>query len=318
MGFEMLAGNDGLKSRLTAALQTDRMTHSYLLSGPKGSGKHTLARLLAAAMECTAESGRPCCLCRQCRKVLDGQHPDVVTVDDPEKKNVTVDAARTAKTDLYVRPNEGKRKIYVIPRAQDLNIPAQNALLKVMEEPPEYGVFLLLCERPEALLPTVRSRCAELTLSPVPEQTAKAWLRREMPAAGEDALHAAYLRSGGFLGQAKELLESGGEIDPHAAALLKACAEGDSLLLQQTLCKMEKWKRDQLVPVLRRMQAAAADALAARNGFPALSPEVGALSAGRTAAQLLRLYRVLQEAAEAADANVGVGHICGYLAVRLR
>ena len=168
MNFGTLLGNDTLKQRLAAVLSGGKLHHSYLLCGPVGSGKHTLAQLLCAAMECTAPQ-KPCLRCPQCHKVLHGTHPDIITVDDPEKKQLPVKLIRETCADLYIRPNEGTKKIYLIPRAQDLNPQGQNALLKCMEEPPEYGVFLLLTDNAERLLPTVRSRCVELRLQPLPE-----------------------------------------------------------------------------------------------------------------------------------------------------
>ena len=86
----------------------------------------------------------------------------ICIVDDPEKKTIPVKLVRDACTDLYIRPNEGQRKIYLFPRAQDLNQQGQNVLLKSIEEPPPYGTFLLLAEHAEQLLPTIRSRCVEL------------------------------------------------------------------------------------------------------------------------------------------------------------
>ena len=157
MGFDALLGNGQLKENLSAAKRKGRMSHFYLLSGPRGSGKHTLAKLIAAAMLCP-EADAPCGVCRSCRKVLGGNHPDYITIDDPSKKTVPVDLIREARADIFVRPNEGEKKIYLFPRAQDMGIPGQNALLKVLEEPPPYGVFLLLTDNPEKLLPTVRSR----------------------------------------------------------------------------------------------------------------------------------------------------------------
>ena len=169
MKLAALLGNDTLKQRLSALQAKGKLTHSFLLTGPEGSGRHTLARILCAAMQCTAPGERPCGVCPQCRKVLDGAHPDICIVDDPEKKTIPVKLVRDACTDLYIRPNEGQRKIYLFPRAQDLNQQGQNVLLKSIEEPPPYGTFLLLAEHAEQLLPTIRSRCVELRLSPLPE-----------------------------------------------------------------------------------------------------------------------------------------------------
>ena len=167
MDMDALLGNARLKSVLAAAFAADRFSHCYLLAGPEGSGKHTLARILAAAMECTAGAKRPCGVCLQCRKVLDGVHPDVITVDDPDKKTVTVELIRKARADVYIKPNEGRRKVYLIPRAADMNAAAQNALLKVIEEPPDYAAFLLLTDGAERLLPTIRSRSVPLLLTPL-------------------------------------------------------------------------------------------------------------------------------------------------------
>ena len=168
MGFDALLGNDRLKQNLTRSLSKGHVSHFYLISGPEGSGKHTLAKLLAAAILCQGED-KPCGRCTPCRKVMDGSHPDFITVDDPEKKTVTVDLIRQARADVYIQPNESEYKIYMFPRAQDMGLPGQNALLKILEEPPKYGVFLLLTDNPDKLLPTVRSRCTELNMQALPE-----------------------------------------------------------------------------------------------------------------------------------------------------
>ena len=122
MDFGQFLGNDTLKAQLSAAIDAQRLTHCYLLSGPKGSGKHTLAQLLMAAMECTAAQ-RPCGRCSQCRKALQGIHPDIAVVDDTRRRTIPVDLIRQVCSDAYIRPNEGRRKIYLLPRAQDLGLP---------------------------------------------------------------------------------------------------------------------------------------------------------------------------------------------------
>ena len=156
MRLDGLYGNEALKARLSAAFDSGRVAHSYLLCGPDGSGKHTLARRMAAAMQCTGRGELPCGVCTACRKVLSGQHPDVITVNDPEHKLIAVDVIRRMRADMFVRPNEGQRKIYILD--QDMGEPSQNALLKILEEPPDYGVFLILTANAEKMLATIRSR----------------------------------------------------------------------------------------------------------------------------------------------------------------
>ena len=108
MGFESLLGNERIKDNLRRGFARGRVPHFFLISGPKGSGRHTLTRLLAAALMCSADN-QPCGHCEGCRKVLAGIHPDFITVDDPEKKTVPVDLVRQARSDLFIQPNEGRR-----------------------------------------------------------------------------------------------------------------------------------------------------------------------------------------------------------------
>ena len=110
-----------------------------------------------------------------------GNHPDFITVEDPEHKNVAVKIVRQIREDMFVRPNEASYKIYLFP--QELGIEGQNALLKTLEEPPKYGVFILLTDNPDKLLPTVRSRCTELKLLPLAPEVLKKQLRQDFPAA---------------------------------------------------------------------------------------------------------------------------------------
>jgi len=317
MRFDGLVGNTELKKGLSAAFSRGKVSHSYLLTGPEGSGKHTLARILSAAMQCTGDGERPCGHCSACRKVLDGQHPDVVTVDDEEHKNLSVDLIREARADVFLRPNEGRRKIYLIPRAQDLGLPSQNALLKILEEPPDYAVFLLLTANVEKLLPTIRSRCVELRLLPVAEREAMAFLREKCPDRTDEALHSAYLRSAGFLGQALQHLDDG-LMSPETAQFAEQYAARNTLGLLSVLVPLEKSKRDQLLPLFAQWKRLMADALAARAGLPAPSPQCAAICRSRTGAELLSASQALQTAMDDLSANVGVGPVIGWLTIRLK
>ena len=312
--FAGFLGNSDLKQRLSASFSAGKMSHCYLICGPAGSGKRTLARILAAAMEC-GERNAPCGCCSDCRKTLDGCHPDVITIDEPEKKTVSVELIRQLQADAYVRPNEGPRKIYVIPRAQNMTDSAQNALLKLMEEPPAYVVFLLLTDNAEKLLPTVRSRCAELRLEPVGEREALPWLQRQFPQKDAQSVRAAWSRAGGFLGQAKDLLQ--GELQlPQTTQFAQAYAAGDRYGLTLLLCSMEKLPRDKLLEVLSQWKQLVTDALLVRAGLPG-GPEATALGQHRTAPALAAAANLIQQAMEHCTANLGAGHICGWLAVNL-
>lgn len=317
MGFESLLGNGQLKKNLAESLARQRISHFYLISGPEGSGKHTLAKLLAAAILCQG-GHKPCGVCTPCRKVMDGNHPDFITVDDPEKKTVTVDLIRQARADIYVQPNESDHKIYLFPRAQDMGLPGQNALLKVLEEPPKYGVFLLLTDNPDKLLPTVRSRCTELKMQPLPPDILRKQLRADFPQAQDDDLAAAMERSGGFLGQAKALLQSGGQLPPQTEEFARAFADKDTLGLMQTLVPMEKWKRDALSGILGGWLELVESALASRSGIRAVSPHARRLAQMRTGAELHEAVLSLKKALAYTQGNVSPAAVCGYLEWALR
>lgn len=313
MRFDGFAGNDAVKRRLSGAFSAGRVGHGYLLCGPDGSGKHTLARILAAAMQCTGRDV-PCGVCEGCRKAFAGVHPDIITVDDPDHRSMTVDPIRAARSDMFIRPNEGIRKVYIIPRGQDMNENAQNALLKILEEPPDYGAFLILSTDAGRLLPTVRSRCAELRLGPVPADEALPILRRRCTGVCDDDLRAALTRAGGLIGQAIEALTA--EPDPFAAQFAAAYAARDRMALLRVLVPLEKQKREQLTAELSALRACLCEALGARSGFPA-GQIARQLAAVRTGAELLQAAQDLQSAVDALAANAAPGAVAGWLAMKL-
>ncbi len=140
------------------------LSHAYLITGGGGDSRAAFAGRLAAAYLCEGDAP-PCGRCRACRKVGKGSHPDLSrTAPPPDKAEITVEQIRSLRADAYVRPNEGRRKVYVIDPADAMNPAAQNALLKVLEEGPAYAAFLLVSDRPGKLLDTVRSRCELLSL----------------------------------------------------------------------------------------------------------------------------------------------------------
>lgn len=212
--LEALAG----VRRLAAA---GRLSHAYLITGPQGAGKHAVATALAQALVCQGED-RPCGLCPHCKKALAGIHPDIITLAPaPDKRDILVDQIRRLRADVYVRPNEAGRKVYLIDPASAMNPNAQNSLLKVLEEGPPYAAFLLLSETAGALLPTIRSRCEELSLTP--------------PARGEDPVgeEAAAL--------AQALLHDGeSSLMARCVALEKLDREGLLTLLEQTILALEE------------------------------------------------------------------------------
>ena len=165
---------------LRAAAERRALPHALLFTGGDGPAA---AEFAAAAMECTADHGRPCGVCRACWKVLSGIHPDVITVQDPEHKLLSAETVRNVRSDAYIRPNEGERKVYVFPDCALLTEADQNILLKTVEEGPPSAAFLFCAGSAAAVLPTLRSRCVECKLHPEeteetpPSPRAEAFLR---------------------------------------------------------------------------------------------------------------------------------------------
>ena len=315
MAFETLLGNQRLRDNLTQSLGRGHISHFYLISGPKGSGRHTLAKLLAAAILCRGED-KPCLSCTPCRKVMENNHPDFITVEDPEHKTTAVKIVRQYREDMFIRPNESDYKVYLFP--QELGVEGQNALLKILEEPPSYGVFILLTDNPEKILPTVRSRCTELKLQSIPEKLLHRQLRQDFPDAAEADLEAAISRSGGFLGQAKEILEEGCALPQQTLDFLSAFSQRNSYALAQVLVPMEKWKRDQILPILEAWKDMLQEGLACRSGMPAPGRGAKLLAENRSSKDLLSAVEILRKAIEYTQGNVSVAAVCGWLVHALK
>ena len=158
---------------------TGAVSQSCLITAASGDEALAAARDIAAAALCTGSGPRPCRQCSHCRKVAGGIHPDVITIgrleDDKgrSKREIGVDQIRSISADAYILPNEARRKVYIIRDAETMNIPAQNAALKLLEEPPLGAVFLLCTTNPGQLLPTVRSRCTQINCGGEPEEQDK-------------------------------------------------------------------------------------------------------------------------------------------------
>ena len=180
---ELIPENSTLARRIRAAASKGTLSHAAILSG--SGDRMAAARYFAAALECEGEGERPCLRCRQCRKVLEDIHPDVVTVRDDGHKELPVELVRQLRQDVYIRPNDGARKVYIFADCGQLNQRDQNVLLKIVEEGPAYAAFLFCAEKAAALLPTIRSRCVEWNSRrhrrwSRPEGCAGCW-RRERP-----------------------------------------------------------------------------------------------------------------------------------------
>ena len=169
MRFADIIGQNEIKEHLQAAIAGGKVSHAYIINGERGMGKHTMAEAFISTLFCEEHGADACEACSECGKISRHNHPDVrYIVPEEGKKTIGIDAIRDQLVgDVYIKPYSREIKAYIIPDADSLNISCQNAILKTIEEPPEYVRLLLLTENAESLLPTIRSRCIRLDLKPI-------------------------------------------------------------------------------------------------------------------------------------------------------
>ncbi len=216
--FPAFVANEALRARLCDDICRERFSHAYILEGPFGSGKHTLALQIAAALSCEERerdaAPLPCAACTSCKKILGGFSTDVILIGRKDKATLGVEAIRGLKQDIYIAPNDNTVKVYIIEDAHLMTVQAQNALLLSLEEPPSYVVFLLLCEDASALLETIRSRAQLLRTEPIAPEEIGDYLLRTTPeaktlhATAPDEFSELIAAAGGSIGVALSLLDA--------------------------------------------------------------------------------------------------------------
>ncbi len=160
-----LKGNEKIALTVNNFIKEQRIPHAILIVGDSGTGKHVLADFLAQAIVC-GKTDAPCGECENCRAALSKNHPDITTIaPEDNKKNIAVDQVRELRQEAFIRPHKSVKRVFVIDKADTMNAASQNALLKVLEEPPEAVMFLLIAENNAAFLDTIISRCVVLNLT---------------------------------------------------------------------------------------------------------------------------------------------------------
>ena len=284
MNFEGICCGEGVKQSLSRAFAESRLPHAMILEGPAGSGKAELARWIAKAAVCTGEGERPCGRCSGCVKAAAGAHPDItIAGGGTAARSFHVDTVRQIRSDAYIKPNEAPLRVFLLEGAEAMSEQAQNALLKVFEEPPERVLFILTVTSAAKLLPTVRSRTQLFALE-----------GEEQPSDADLAL---------------------------TAAISQAIpASGEVMLLELTaplIKDKERFRR-----VLQQLALLFRDACVLRaGGTSCLShqPEdAEALAHALTRGQLMRLLEYVQGAQKAQDQNANAALLVTTFCARIR
>lgn len=325
MGVKLagVVGNTSLKSRIATDICNNTLSHAYIIEGPEGSGRHTLAENIAAALCCKDKDSNPCCVCRSCKKILGGSSPDVIVKGfEGDKVTIGVETVRSIKDDMIIAPNELDIKVYIIENADAMTAQAQNALLLSLEEPPSYVMFFLICESSGSLLETIRSRAPVLRLERLEDAEVERYLlehdnrakllRDEDPRAFETLIFA----SNGCIGKALPLLDAQRrkslfeerEVAERILSILSCPNRTEVLDIISSLGK----KRSDVSRYLVAVQYAARDLMllkktdSARLCFFPDREEAEELSTRYTSASLMLLYDALRVACDELDANSNV------------
>lgn len=210
---------------LKLRLAEGKLFHAYIVTGGSAAARESAGALIARAAVCSAGTGAPCGVCRDCVKALKGIHPDIEIVEKTAREH-SVDSMRAVRARAAVVPNEAGRSVAVIREADAMNPQAQNAMLKILEEPPAHAVFVLLADNPQRLLETVRSRCETVNLTP-------------------------------------ERTRDAGETEPVAAAVVAAVTGGDDIALIRALAPVDKLTREAVPAFTAALRRLSLDAFAA-------------------------------------------------------
>ena len=179
--FKDVVGHRDIINYIKNAVKMDQVSHAYIMNGERGAGKKLLAYLFAMTLLCEEGGEEPCNTCHSCRQAETGNHPDIIRVTHEKPNSISVDDIREqVNNTIMIKPYQGPYKVYIIDHADLMTPQAQNALLKTIEEPPQYAVLMLLTENAEALLPTINSRCVMLRLRYIKDKLIKKYLMESL------------------------------------------------------------------------------------------------------------------------------------------
>lgn len=246
VGFNNIIGHEEIIRHLKNAMQTGKVSHSYIFTGGAGSGKKLLATTFAMTLQCEQGGTEPCQKCESCKKAIGKNHPDIIMVNHEKPGTITIDEIREQVIhDVAIKPYCSPHKIYIIPDAEMMTPQAQNALLKTIEEPPEYAVIMLLTKNADALLPTIQSRCVRLDLKVVDDSLVKKYLMEHLQVPDYQAeIDASFAQ--GSIGRAKDAAtsEEFSNMTQNALKLLKYANKMEVYELADEIKKLSEEKHN--------------------------------------------------------------------------
>lgn len=244
--FKDIVGQEQLKEHLQNAIAMNKVSHAYIINGERSSGKEFVAKIFAMTLQCEKGGTEPCGECHSCKQAMSQNQPDIIFVSHEKPNSIGVEDIRNQiNNDIGIKPYSSPRKIYIMNEGEKMTVQAQNALLKTLEEPPEYAVILILTTNVDAFLPTILSRCVVLNMKPVADELVKKYLMSELHVPDYKAnICVAFAR--GNIGKAK-LLASSEEFEKvkeEAITLVKYINDMETNEIVKAIKKISEYKLD--------------------------------------------------------------------------
>ncbi|MBR5542871.1 MAG: hypothetical protein IKU65_02095 [Oscillospiraceae bacterium] len=315
MKFEGFYGNERAKEYISRAFARNSFPHALLITGERGIGKRTLANIVARALVCNGDSV-PCGVCSSCQKALKGFHPDIILLGN-DSSSVKVEEIRELKRDALILPNDSDKKVYILNNAGAMTHAAQDAFLKILEEPPAFTFFILLCSNSSDLLPTITSRVSHVALSPLSDSDMRLVIKSKEPGLSDSQIEEIIRTSDGVCSYLST--DTDDTFLNFASDIASAISSHDEFELFRSISALDGHDRDFLIKVFDELIIILRDSIVCSS-----APEVRLLSTSctdiskklstsLTALQCFELINYTTAAKDACLKNVGVSHITGNL-----
>lgn len=331
--FSALYGNEAVKKRLGGAIRSGTLPHAFLVSGPDGSGKTTLALEIAAALNCERRDGAtlPCHTCNTCRRIKEGSFIDVKRLEKPkDKMTIGVGEVRVFREDMFLSATESEYKVYIIDDADKMTPNAQNALLKVLEEPPSNVVIFMLTESDDAILTTIKSRAQYVAMERFDEDGLIAYLKERGAhlTQSDDALRELMMCADGRIGRAIELTSGGAEEAREArdvtVSFVNALKQSTPYSTLYTTIRALPTKKDELKEALENITDALRDLILIKHDagaplvFYPVREEAKQIASTLTSRRLLKVYDIISESLDDLARNANVSAMTTALGAKIK
>ncbi len=338
--FERLLGNDETKVRVGRAIEVGRLPHAFLIGGPSGSGKTTLATEMAAAINCLEKDNLnmslPCGRCNNCRRIYDGNFPDLkILSKKKDKATLGVEAVKDFREDMFLSSTEAESKIYIIDDAECMTPEAQNALLKVLEEPPRSVIIMLLATECDRILTTIKSRAQYIAMSRFGEDELSSLLisrsaeARAMNMTNKERFRGIVMSADGRIGVAEKLLnkrsaEENLEERSEIISMLSVITQKSSYADIHNALSQLPTKRQELTTILERLMSALRDLIVVQyspNAGTVFFPDASSAKSccgNASVKRLLSVYEIINDTHELCVKNANVSNLLANLTSKIK